>query len=1433
MFRRLLQRTSLASTGSDADTSVTAAPAVEVNNEGGSEGFICPICMQSFLTPTQLFEHDQNEHTVADRAKQEQLNPEAAISGFICPLCMKSHASAEELFKHYEVFHDPGNDSGPGEEQRSLRRDDIAYHQQELQDLKASLKEERWFSKELKKELDKVQGQLKQASQSDEVTSPIPPEISQLQSRLEDSQAENMKITQMKDLLEQKAATFAAELVDIKAKFDDEKSHSVHAEMTLKSLKEELEKEKGMADELRSELLQRPGIEDVMVLKKELVQVQTLMDKMSLEQEERSDNLKDENERLKVEFGATEVSMVELKAEHAKVLQENARRCEEIQTVQKECDTMRQQNQKLSENLSKRGVGFQELQDSLSDEVLSKKGLETSLQEKELDLKQLQMKLSSAEILMHRAHAELSQSSESGHKLKGELSEMENKYQQLRAEFKQTQQQREEKEQHSAQLQGEINQLHAKLLETERQLGEIQGRLKEQRQLSGEKLKDKEQQVADLQLKLSRTEEQVKESGAALTEVQHQLDKQKQQHQEMQTSQQNTTSQLRETQNDLEQVLRQIGDKDQKIQNLEALLQKSKDSIVHLETEREDLFVKIQDGKGDVGVLNQLQEKNHALQDQVAQLTEKLKNQTESHNQAQENLHKQMQEQKSHLHLAEDRAHSLETTIAQLTTQLSDTKEKMIQLDLQVKGKTELLLSAQASKTTQRADLENHLETAKHALQDKEQELTKAKAQLDEVASKLNEKSDHCSQLDSNLREFKEKQLQSEQRIEELESQIKKLESDVAKAEQSEERAQDDQKQLHKQQSAQDSQIKELSLQLQAQQTVLCGVKKELEEKSEALDKVRQQALESDSEKERLAVDVKHRSQTQSRMQGELEALALHKEAVSKELADTKKGLSKALEESRVELERDRHLMRTTAGEKERLHEQVKQELQRKLENATNEVNELKTLVQQKKQLKASVDGLAAQVSRLQGQLSERQRAEQQLQAKLKESLEFRERQKEQYEAQLKDLTKELSHKADALPKLQQEVAALSEQLAASKGTLTELQKEYQGAQASLAKLQSDMYGKESELSSTRHDLKAKEEKLMLAEEELVSSRNQAGSSHQMVQELKQAKASLETTLANSDTERKEAKSRLLQVEKEKALKEEALAKEKVQMEELQGVRASLEQQVNRLTEEARTKKQGYEKELTGLREAKQLLIQQKLELQAKADSTRSMLEQEKASHQLTKIKVDKAQHDLKMHHADSDTKLQLEVKEREGQRKMHEEAELKLSMQITALNENVATLKKEWQSSQRRVSELEKQTDDLRGEIAVLEATVQHNQEERRALLERCLGSEGEMEKLLGKVMDLRRKLDDTTAAMQELGRENQALQIKHTQALNRKWTEDTEVLNCMSCGKGFSVTIRKHHCRNCGNIFCAECSGQNALTPSSKKPVRVCNKCFGELQG
>ena len=44
---------------------------------------------------------------------------------------------------------------------------------------------------------------------------------------------------------------------------------------------------------------------------------------------------------------------------------------------------------------------------------------------------------------------------------------------------------------------------------------------------------------------------------------------------------------------------------------------------------------------------------------------------------------------------------------------------------------------------------------------------------------------------------------------------------------------------------------------------------------------------------------------------------------------------------------------------------------------------------------------------------------------------------------------------------------------------------------------------------------------------------------------------------------------------------------------------------------------------------------------------------------------------------------------------------------------------------------------------------------------MERCLASEGELEKLREKNNEMRRKLDDTQAALHELGRENQSLQV------------------------------------------------------------------------
>ncbi|XP_034944155.1 lateral signaling target protein 2 homolog [Chelonus insularis] len=60
--------------------------------------------------------------------------------------------------------------------------------------------------------------------------------------------------------------------------------------------------------------------------------------------------------------------------------------------------------------------------------------------------------------------------------------------------------------------------------------------------------------------------------------------------------------------------------------------------------------------------------------------------------------------------------------------------------------------------------------------------------------------------------------------------------------------------------------------------------------------------------------------------------------------------------------------------------------------------------------------------------------------------------------------------------------------------------------------------------------------------------------------------------------------------------------------------------------------------------------------------------------------------------------------------------------------------------------------------------------------------------------------------------------------------WIPDNDAPRCMACHAGFTVVRRRHHCRNCGKVFCGRCSSNNVPLPryGHTKPVRVCNRCF-----
>uniref|UniRef100_A0A8C2G6J3 phosphatidylinositol-3,5-bisphosphate 3-phosphatase n=1 Tax=Cyprinus carpio TaxID=7962 RepID=A0A8C2G6J3_CYPCA len=65
-------------------------------------------------------------------------------------------------------------------------------------------------------------------------------------------------------------------------------------------------------------------------------------------------------------------------------------------------------------------------------------------------------------------------------------------------------------------------------------------------------------------------------------------------------------------------------------------------------------------------------------------------------------------------------------------------------------------------------------------------------------------------------------------------------------------------------------------------------------------------------------------------------------------------------------------------------------------------------------------------------------------------------------------------------------------------------------------------------------------------------------------------------------------------------------------------------------------------------------------------------------------------------------------------------------------------------------------------------------------------------------------------------------------------RWFSDHAPSRCYGCERTFWLTARKHHCRNCGNVFCASCCDQKVAVSSQqlREHNHVCQACYGHLR-
>nr|KAJ0206158.1 hypothetical protein LSAT_V11C500252380 [Lactuca sativa] len=73
----------------------------------------------------------------------------------------------------------------------------------------------------------------------------------------------------------------------------------------------------------------------------------------------------------------------------------------------------------------------------------------------------------------------------------------------------------------------------------------------------------------------------------------------------------------------------------------------------------------------------------------------------------------------------------------------------------------------------------------------------------------------------------------------------------------------------------------------------------------------------------------------------------------------------------------------------------------------------------------------------------------------------------------------------------------------------------------------------------------------------------------------------------------------------------------------------------------------------------------------------------------------------------------------------------------------------------------------------------------------------------------------------------------IKHGNEEKDHWVPDEASTKCTTCKTYFGAFVRRHHCRNCGDIFCDKCTqGRIVLTTEENaQQVRVCDQCMAEV--
>lgn len=103
----------------------------------------------------------------------------------------------------------------------------------------------------------------------------------------------------------------------------------------------------------------------------------------------------------------------------------------------------------------------------------------------------------------------------------------------------------------------------------------------------------------------------------------------------------------------------------------------------------------------------------------------------------------------------------------------------------------------------------------------------------------------------------------------------------------------------------------------------------------------------------------------------------------------------------------------------------------------------------------------------------------------------------------------------------------------------------------------------------------------------------------------------------------------------------------------------------------------------------------------------------------------------------------------------------------------------------------------------------------------------ESETKELKEQITDLESALTDMAGQLENARLDRDDMKDLHEGLTGHSWVDEKSVKTCFKCLRDFTLKRRKHHCRNCGNVYCGSCSSNMMPLASNPKPVRVCDNC------